>query len=147
MSIEISGRERLGNLLVARGLVSREQLEKGLKIQEKESHLFIGEILQEIAGITEDDVVETILLQYNMPFLSLSNYHPDPELLKQISKDFARKNHLFPLEKNGDVISIVTVNPFNNGAIEELEKRFNCRVRCFLGRLPDIREAIEKLYG
>lgn len=147
MNTEISGRERLGNLLVARGLISREQLEEGLKIQEKEPNLFIGEILQEIAGITEDDIVETILLQYNMPFLPLSNYHAAPELLKQISKDFARKNYFFPLEKDDDVLSIVTVNPFNNGAVAELEKRFNCKVRCFLGRLPDIKEAIEKFYG
>ena len=147
MGIKVSDRERLGNLLVARGLITREQLEKGLKIQEKEPNLFLGEILRKITEITENDIVETILLQYNMPFLSLSNYHTTPELLKQIDKDFAQKNSFFPLEKNDDVLSIVTVNPFNNSAVAELEKRFNCRVRCFLGRLPDVKEAIEKFYG
>ena len=117
MGIKVSDRERLGNLLVARGLITREQLEKGLKIQEKEPNLFLGEILRKITEITENDIVETILLQYNMPFLSLSNYHTTPELLKQIDKDFAQKNSFFPLEKNDDVLSIVTVNPFNNSEI------------------------------
>jgi hypothetical protein len=145
--VKAIGRERICNLLIARGLITREMAEVALKIQEKEPGTLIGSILKEMGYVKEDEIIETVLLKYNIPYLSPNNYRVNPEILAKVDKAFLLANYVFPLEKIGDTLSIITINPFNNRASEELEKIFGCSVRFFLGSVSEIEKAVTKYYG
>jgi type IV pilus assembly protein PilB len=146
-STKIPGHELICSLLVARGLITRVQMEEALKVQEKEPELLIGGVLQEMGWIKEEEIIETILLQYNIPYLSPKNYQANPEILAKVDKAFLLANYIFPLDKVDNTLSIITIDPFNRQAIGELEKIFTCAVRPFMGSVPEIKEAIIKFYG
>ncbi|MFA5393506.1 MAG: hypothetical protein WC081_03215 [Candidatus Ratteibacteria bacterium] len=143
----VSGREFIGNLLVGRGLLSKKQLDRALEIHEKERELLLGEVMQGIGLIKEEEIVETILLQYNIPYLSPLNYQPNPSALAKVDKEFAEKNYIFPIDIIDNVLMVVSCRPFNDTACEILGDKLNCEVRCFLGCVPDIRKAIKKYYA
>jgi hypothetical protein len=144
---KVSGREFVGNLLVSRGLLSKTQLDRALEIHEKEQGLLIGEVMQGMGLIKEEEIVETILLQYNIPYLSPLNYQPNPSALAKVDQEFAEKNYIFPIDIIDNILVVVSCRPFNNAACEILENKLNCEVRCFLGCVPDIRKAIKKYYA
>ena len=70
-------RRRIGEILVNQGLISADQLEESLAIQQKTSEL-LGTILLDLGLVTEADIAKTICIQYQLPFITLVNYEFDP---------------------------------------------------------------------
>ncbi len=85
---------RLGDLLVQSGVLTKQQLEVGLKHQ-KEMGLRLGDALVKLNFITEEVMKQTLCTQLNIPFLDFANIRLQSELSKLINKNYALKHWLF----------------------------------------------------
>lgn len=137
--------KQLGELLIERGLVTQEQLEKALEVQRAKGGL-LGEIMVDMGIVKEEDIAQTLTAQYGFPYLPLSNYEIDPEVLRTIPARVAKQYLLIPIDKIGNCLTLAMSNPLNQQAIEDVELLSGCTVQTFVATSSDIKRAIEKYY-
>lgn len=137
--------KQLGELLIERGIITQHQLDKALAIQRDKGGL-IGEILVELGFSKEEDIAQALTAQYGFPYLPLSNYEINPEVLGIIPGRVARQYLLVPIDKIGNNLTLAMSNPLNIQAIEDVELLSGCSVQTFVSTSSDIKRAIAKYY-
>jgi type IV pilus assembly protein PilB len=137
--------KELGELLIERGIINRGQLDKALTLNKEKGGL-IGEILVELKFAKEEDIAQALTAQYGFPFLPLSNYDINPEIVNIIPGRVARQYLLMPIDKIGNNLTIAMSNPLNTQAVEDVELLSGCNVQTFVSTSSDIKKAIEKYY-
>src|SRR4051812_5616010 len=74
---------RIGDLLVARGIATDEQIAEALDEQERTGSR-VGDILVHSGIISEPELVAILAEQFSLPLVDLSEYEPDPAALALI---------------------------------------------------------------
>ncbi|MCF7871321.1 MAG: hypothetical protein K9L95_00735 [Candidatus Omnitrophica bacterium] len=134
----------LGQILVERGIIVNNQLQKALEIQYQQGGL-IGEIIVELGFAKEEDIAHCLSLQFGYPYLPLENYEVSKDVANLISKRVCSHYCLIPIDKVENSLTIAMANPLNNQAIEDLEDSTGCDIQVFVATPSDIRRAIKKL--
>jgi len=137
--------KQLGELLIERGVINPHQLEKALTAQKERSGL-IGEILVELGFAREEDIAQALTAQYGFPYLPLSNYEINTEIINIIPGRVARQYLLVPIDKIGNNLTLAMSNPLNIQAIEDVELLSGCSVQTFVSTSSDIKKAIARYY-
>jgi len=138
--------KQLGELLIERGVISDEQFQKAMAVQSERGDFLIGEILIELGFLKEEDIAQTLTAQYGFPFLPLSNYEIDAEVIDIIPARIARQSMLVPIDKIGNNLTVAMSNPLDVQTIEDIEILTSCNVQVFVSTSSDIKKAIEKYY-
>jgi type IV pilus assembly protein PilB len=138
--------KHLGELLVERGVIDREQVAMAMAYQNENGGL-IGEILVELKFATEEDIAQALTCQYGFPFLPLSHYEIDSDVIHAVPEHICRKFCLIPIDKIGKSLTLAMSNPLNMQAIEDVELLTGCLVQTFVSTGGDIKEAIKKYYA
>ena len=139
------GSERIGDLLVKEGLISREQLQKALE-EQRQSGTRVGYNLIKLGFIQENELTRTLARQYKMPAVDLSKFEVDPKIIKLVPADLATKNLVLPLKRDGRTLTVAMADPTNMGVIEDL--KFITRYDIFpvIAGEFTLRNVIEKHY-
>lgn len=137
--------KQLGELLIERGIINSRQLNEALMLQQEKGGL-IGEVLVELGFAKEEDIAQALTAQYGFPYLPLSNYDINPEIVNIIPGRVARQYLLVPIDKIGNNLTVAMSNPLNLQAIEDVELLSGCSVQTFVSTSSDIKKAIEKYY-
>lgn len=139
-------KKQLGELLIERGVITGEQLEKALASQKEKGGL-LGQMLVALGYTNEEEIAQALTIQYGFPYLPLKNYELDKEITKLIPETMAREYSLIPVDKIGDTLTVATSNPLNAKAVEEVEGLTKCKVQVFVSTLTDVSGAIDGAYG
>jgi len=145
MSIKRIVNKQLGELLIERGIITKDQLDKALTFQREKGGL-IGEILVELGFSKEEDIAQALTAQYGFPYLPLGNYDINSEVVSIIPGRVARQYLLIPIDKIGNNLTITMSNPLNTQAVEDVELLSGCNVQTFVSTSSDIKRTIEKYY-
>ena len=137
--------KQLGELLVERGVINREQLSMALNYQQEKGGL-IGEVLVELTFATEEEIAQALTCQYGFPYLPLASYEIDDTVIKSVSENVCRQFCLIPIDKIGKSLTLAMSNPLNVQAIEDVELITGCTVQTFVSTSSDIRNCITKYY-
>ena len=135
----------IGEILIKRKRITQEQLNHALETQKKENG-FVGEILVKLGYVEERDIVVALVVQCGLPYIAINKYTIAPEILKLIPKDIAQKEKVVPLDRIGDILSVVMMNPLSQEAKQRLEALTKCRIATFISTKSEIEEAIAQLY-
>ncbi|HRY43714.1 MAG TPA: type II secretion system protein GspE, partial [Thermoanaerobaculia bacterium] len=111
---------KLGELLLKAKLINAEQLAAALK-QQKESGVKLGETLVRLGFVTEDDITETLSAQFGVPSINLTHFEIDPNVLKLVPAEVARKYNILPVNKTGATLTIAMADPTNVFAMDDLK--------------------------
>jgi hypothetical protein len=137
----------MGEILIERGLVTPEQLSEALKAQSSvATPEYIGEILVRLGYVAEIDIVIALVLQCNLPFIAVSKHEVDPEVLKLIPVAIARRDRIVPLDRIGNILSVVMQNPLNDELRDEVEQMTGCRIATFISTKAEIENALARFY-
>lgn len=142
----VSKKQLLGEILIKRQLITQEKLDHALKVQEKEEG-FIGEILVKLGYIEERDVVVALIVQCNIPYIAISKYEIDQNIIQLFPQDVVKRCQVVPLDRVGDVLSVVMVNPLDVAIKAELQRLTNCQIAPFIATKTEITKAIHRWYG
>lgn len=137
--------KQLGELLIERGVINQQQLDKALNVQKEKGGL-IGEVLVELGFAKEEDIPQALTAQYGFPYLPLANYEINPEIVNIIPSRVARQYLLIPVDKVGNNLTLAMSHPLNVHAIEDVELLSGCIIQIFVSTLSDVKGAIEKYY-
>lgn len=135
----------LGEILIQRKKITREQLDSALQAQ-KEKGGYIGEILVSFGFLDERDIVVALVIQCGLPYIAVNKYTIDPQILRLIPKEVAQKDKVIALDRIGEILSVVMVNPLTEDNKSNLEKLTKCRVVTFISTKAEIEEAIARNY-
>jgi type IV pilus assembly protein PilB len=137
--------ERIGEVLVREGLVTREQLANAHR-EQKQSGTSVTYNLVKLGYIAELDLTKMLARQYRMPAVDLSKFEVDPKIAKLIPNELATKNLVLPLKRDGRTLTVAVADPTNLGIIEDL--KFITRYDIFpvIAGEFTLRNTIEKYY-
>jgi len=135
----------LGEILIRRKKITREQLEAALQAQ-KEKGGIIGEILVNFGLLDERDIVVALVIQCGLPYIAVNKYTIHPAILCLIPKEVAQKEKVIALDRIGEILSVVMVNPLTDDKKNYLETLTKCRIATFISTKAEIEEAIARNY-
>ncbi len=121
--------QRLGEMLIAAGLLTAEKLQLALNVQ-KRTRERLGEIVQRLGFIGETELGQMVAKQYGMPFAGLRQLREatvDAPMLQKLTVDFARQHFVLPVVRR-DKPFLVVADILNTTA--------NDRAQALIGRRP-----------
>lgn len=138
--------KRIGDLLVDRGLLTREQLTAALEEQDKTGSR-LGQILREKELISEEDLVDVITTRLGIPKLSLDNIVIDPSIVEIVPLSIAKKYQLIPVFKIGRTLTVAMADPLDVIALDELKYLTNLKINRTVSAGSAIAKAIHQYYS
>ena len=145
MAAPAAAGERIGDLLMREGLITREQLDKALQ-EQRQNGTRVGYNLVKLGFIQETELTKMLARQYRMPAVDLSKFEVDPRIAKLIPGDLATKHLVLPLKRDGRTLTVAMADPTNLGVIDDL--KFITRYDIFpvIAGEYTLRNAVEKYY-
>ncbi len=145
-SLPTRATERLGDLLVREGLLTRDQLAKALQEQAGNPGQRLGLTVVKMGMIPETEVVRMLARQYRMPAVDLSRFEIDTRLLKLIPAELASKHTVLPLKRDGRQLTVAIADPTAMGVVDDLKFITRYDIVAVLAGEFSMRTAIEKHY-
>ena len=139
-------RKMLGEMLIAEGLLTKEQLERALT-EQKQHGGRIGSILKGLAFVTEEDIIKVLGKQLGIQHVVLANVIIDPDLLKVIPETLARRYQVMPISKRDKALTVAMVDPLNVFAIDDIRRLAGLDIHPVVSTEGDLLKAIDRFYG
>ncbi len=136
---------RLGDLLVAEGLISQEQLLKALR-EQKGTTEKLGSILVRLHLLTEEQLIGFLSRQYGIPSMTLSQLDVDTDVLRLVPAAIAKKYEVLPVKRVGNTLTLAMADPTNVFALDDIAFMTNLQVLPVVASQAAIRKAIERNY-
>ena len=136
---------RIGDLLIEHKIISQEQLNAALA-EQKKSGRKLGRVLIENGYLTEDQLLDFLARQLNIPCIDLKRYHLKPEVVHLIPETHARRFRVLALEAGRDSLLIGMADPTDIFAYDELARVLHRPLRLAVVRETDLLKAIDLMY-
>ena len=141
-------RLKLGAILLARGKVSEDELDRVLRLQAASTRPDkLGSLLTTLGVVSARDIAQALAAQADLPYVETSAFPEMPILEERISARFLRDSRALPVEEDEDTLTLAVADPFNDFVRHSFELVTNRRVHCVVAVGTDIDTAIERLYG
>jgi len=145
MSTETKIEKELGEMLVENNLITGEQLEASLELQVERGGK-LSEILIEQGLVTPQGLGAMLSIKLNVPLIDLKRHAVQPDALRLIPEEIARKHTLIPIDVIGDSLLVVMASPEDVRTIEDIKAQAKMKVEVALGIPADIERAIDLNY-
>jgi type IV pilus assembly protein PilB len=136
---------RLGDLLVAEGLITDAQLKQALGDQKGKTDK-LGSILVKLGFITEEQLIGFLSRQYGIPSITLNKVEIDPETLRLVPTTIALKYELLPVKRIGGTLTLAMADPTNVFALDDIAFMTNLQILPVVAPQAAIRKGIERYY-
>jgi type IV pilus assembly protein PilB len=136
---------RLGDLLVADGLLTAEQLKKALA-EQKGSPEKLGSVLVRLNFVNEDQLIGFLSRQYGVPSITLAQLDIDSDVLKLVPAPIARKYEVIPVRKMGNSLALAMADPTNVFALDDISFMTNLQVLPLVASQTALKKAIDRNY-
>ena len=136
----------LGALLIEKGIITPEQLQRALN-EQKVSGKLLGTILVELGYATEEEIASQLSEQMGLAYIDLNTYQIDKEVINLIPEKVARKFNAIPLFKVGNMVTVAMENPLDIQSVDEIHRITGLEIQPVFGTKTAIEKAIDKYYG
>jgi len=134
---------RVGDLLVSRGLVTPEQIDKALAYQKDRGHqALLGEVLIELEYVTEEQVMEALAEAYGVPFVRLEPKVCDPAVADVLPREFQDRQCALPLFLVNGRLTLAVSEPANVFITEEVNRLTGHTVQLVAATAKDIQSML-----
>jgi MSHA biogenesis protein MshE len=136
---------RIGDLLVSHKLISENQLELALA-EQKRSGRKLGRVLIDLGYVDEDDLLELLAQQLDIPVIDLKQYQFNPDIARRLPEMHARRYRVLVLDVKRDHALVAMADPSDIFAFDELSRVLKTPIRQALVREADLLRAIDVVY-
>jgi type IV pilus assembly protein PilB len=137
-------KKRLGDLLVESGLITEELLNQTL--QDKRKNQKLGDALIEKGYLSEQQLIEVLEFQLGIPHISLYRYPIEEQAIAIVTREFARRNFLIPIKKEGEKLFVAMADPMDFMVIDDLRLTTGFQIERVISAKDDIIRAQNKYY-
>ncbi len=136
---------RIGDLLVEHKVISEGQLHAALA-EQKKSGRKLGRTLIEQGFISEDQLLEFLSRQLQLPFIDLKHYRYKPETVRLVPETMARRYRAIALDASRDPILVGMADPTDIFGFDELSRVLKRPIRQAVVRESDLLRTIDLVY-
>ncbi|RZB37382.1 MAG: type IV pilus assembly protein PilB [Desulfobacteraceae bacterium Eth-SRB2] len=140
-----AGKVKIGEILCKEGYITGTQLEDALNYQKKNKGR-LGNILIKLGYIEDETIVSVLSRIHNYPAILLSKITPDPEVLKLVPYEMAKKYLAFPIRFKGEDLVITMAEPTDTSAVADLQNEVQRGISISISTEKDIVEAYRTYY-
>lgn len=136
----------LGEFLLSKGIITLQQLQTATESQ-KSSGDFMGEVLIALGYVPPATLGACMEELTTFPFIELTNFPVNKELLDRLPESYIRSNHIIPFAEWDDAIQVAMSNPLRLSIVDDLRDRLKRRIVPYYAFKSDIIAAINRVYG
>lgn len=141
----MSAPQRLGDVLVQRGLVTCEQLDDALARQRVGGRR-LGELLLGMGAITQEQLSWALSEALHIPFVELSDEVIDLEVARTLPEAVLRRHEAVPVLRVGHELTVLLADPTNRQAAVEIEALSGSRVTVALAAREAVLHFIDRAF-
>ncbi|CEO16325.1 type IV pilus assembly protein [[Clostridium] sordellii] len=142
----MSQKIRIGDKLVEKGYISREQLERALKLQNGTGKR-IGEILIEQGIITPELLTSVLTELLDIENISLTRSNINPDVIKLIPENICRRYKIFPFKIEGNKLLMAMADPQDRQAMQDAKRISGLDIIPYIATMGQVNQAIEIFYS
>jgi type IV pilus assembly protein PilB len=138
--------KKLGPLLLQTGIFNQQELEDCLE-QARKQNKSLWDIIIDEKKVSEDTLAETFSKWLKMPRVKIASMSVEPDALKGISEELARKHLVLPLKIDGKVMTLAMADPTDFEAIRDVEFAAGMRLKTVVASRTEILDTIDQYYA
>ncbi len=136
---------RLGDSLVAEGLITVEQL-NGALIRQKSTGNKLGEQIIDDNILTENQIFNFLEIQLGIKHVNLETYVIDKKVARLVNENFARKNKLLPINVSNGKLIVAMVDPMDLILIDDIVVITGMNIDARIASKASVKKAIDEAY-
>ncbi len=146
---------RIGEMLIAQGYITEEQLGKALETQ-KTTGKRLGRTLVDLGYMPEERLIEILSRQFEVPYVKLDTFHIDSEAYSYLPENLCKQYKVVPLfvQESEDerhqvrqVMTIAMTDPTNMRTITAVRFKVKMEVDVVMASDADVQKAIERVFA
>lgn len=138
---------RIGEVLTEKGYVTEEQITQALAYQKEHRDKRVGQILMELGFVTENQVLEALASKLHVEIVEVAQLTVEVEAVAMVDKNLAEKNLILPVRVREHNMTLVTNDPLNYFALEEVRQQTGCQLEILLSEEAPLKQAISYYYA
>ncbi|MEG6616265.1 GspE/PulE family protein [Peptococcaceae bacterium 1198_IL3148] len=131
---------KLGQLLVKNKLITQGQLQQALD-EQKLTKDKLGRILINLGYVSEETVIKLLQEQLGIPWVTIPQRVP-AAVLGLIKEQMMRRHKVFPIKRDGHLLTVAMADPLDWLAIDELQQMTRLQIKPVLAGEQQIEVAI-----
>ncbi|MEJ2038402.1 MAG: response regulator, partial [Desulfosarcinaceae bacterium] len=139
-------RSQLGNMLLRDGFISKENLDKALRIQER-GHKTLPKILMDMGLVDEATIHQTIRNHQKINRISPGEFNVPPALAALIPREVCEKNIIIPLKKTDNGLIVAMADPTDFNKLDDLKFISGLAIQPALAYQHEILEKLGEVFG
>jgi len=137
--------QKLTDILLSESLVSAAQLDEA-RAERKLTGAPIQKILVEKGLISPEALAQAVGRQLNIPFVRLTGLKIDPQIIKTLPEDIARRRKAIPVRFDEEGLHVAFASPLDLPARDEIKMITGCRIFPMVAPEKEIAQAINQYY-
>jgi general secretion pathway protein E len=138
--------KRLGEILMERGILAQEDLERALEIQRERGDK-IGRILVDLGFIAQKDLLLALSEQLSIPVAQIDGPPAITPETEQLSSRFLRQARVLPLAIDGTTLRLAMADPLDFETLSVARLATGLTIQPEIAAEAEILDAIERYYG
>ncbi len=135
-------RKKLGDILLAWGVIDKKNLEKAIE-QAKSSYRRLGEVLIETGLVEEEQVTKALATQFDLEYIDLDHHVVDIQSLDLMPDELIRRHLVLPMGKENGKLKLIIHDPLDLDTMDLLRFRLNTELECSLASKSKIKRYID----
>lgn len=135
----------IGKLLLDNNFLTQEQLDTAIARQ-KSTGSRLGQVLVDMGLVNEDQILELLAQQLEIPFIDIKNYTLNPEIVQLLPEIYARRFRALVLSKDDQGLLVGMADPQDVIAYDELGRILQQPIKTALVRESDLLRVIDMMY-
>jgi len=140
-------RQRLGEILVAQGIINEDQLTEVLTRQKAEKGSRMGRLLVDLGHCTETQICEVVAEQLRIPAADMVAVDVPNEVLALVSRELAMKHACLPWFVEGRDLYLIMADPTNVAAADAIAFHTSLKVKPVVAPESEVVAALERFYA
>lgn len=117
----IKGHKKIGEILIEKGLITRQQLNDAL-LQQQKSKEFLGIVLLKKGQVSWQDLLTALAEQFNISFTTLKSKDIDWSVADKFSASLISEHKCFPIAKDNSSVTVAITNPLDVWGLQKAEE-------------------------
>ena len=133
--------------LIEKGLLTRSQLRRAVRLGRRESPRPVEDILVGLGYMSRETLTRCAGERDHVQVVDLDGYKVDSRALRMVSDVFARHNHVIPIGLEEDKLVVAGLYPLDYDVMDETATMSGMEVKPVMAIPDSLERAIELMYG